>query len=77
MNFSVHAPPEYLNASSRTLDDKIYFAAQDGKIYVVDAGSDWSVAATNDLGEEISASPAISEGRLLIRTDKRLYGFGG
>jgi hypothetical protein len=32
--------------------------------------------ATNDLGGEIFATPALSEGKLFVRTSEWLYSFG-
>jgi outer membrane protein assembly factor BamB len=58
-------------------DGKIYFASLEGKISVVKAGKDLETLSVADLGEGIQATPAISGGRLYIRTAKALYCFGG
>jgi outer membrane protein assembly factor BamB len=56
-------------------DGKIFFASEPGKITVVKAGPKWEKLATNDLGESIMATPAISDGRLYVRTREALYCF--
>ena len=40
------------------------------------AGADFELLATNDLEEWITASPAISAGQLILRTDSRLWCIG-
>jgi hypothetical protein len=47
-----------------------------GKVTVLKAGAQWEVLATNDLGEEVWATPAISGRNLYIRTRNALYSFG-
>jgi outer membrane protein assembly factor BamB len=56
-------------------DGKIYLASLEGKVSVLRAGRDWQVLATGDLGETIVATPAISDGRIFVRTEKTLYAF--
>ncbi len=62
-------------ASPVAADGKIYFASENGKLGVVEAGADWRVLAVNDLAEPCHASPAISAGRLYVRTQNALYAF--
>jgi outer membrane protein assembly factor BamB len=57
-------------------DGKIYLAGRRGTIYVIKAGKELEVLARNKLEEEITASPAISNGRVFIRTFDALYAFG-
>ena len=54
----------------------IYFASGDGVVSVLRAGDKLDVAARNDLGEPIFATPAILDGRLYVRTASHLYAFG-
>jgi hypothetical protein len=42
----------------------------------VQAGGKWQVLWTGDLEEQVIATPAIADGRVLIRTDQALYCFG-
>ncbi len=62
-------------ASPVAAGGKIYVGTLDGKLVVLNAGREWSVAQTNDLGEEIWASPAIAGGHLYVRTRAKLYDF--
>jgi len=54
---------------------KIYVASHKGVIAVFETGSKMKVLARNDLGESIVATPAIAQGCLYVRTEKRLYAF--
>ena len=56
-------------------DGKVYMASDTGKVAVLAAAGDWTVLRTNDLGEDVYATPAIAGGRLLIRTASRIYCF--
>ena len=47
---------------------KIYFASEQGTVYVVKPGAAFSVLATNQMGEVCMATPAISEDALFFRT---------
>jgi outer membrane protein assembly factor BamB len=62
-------------ASPVAADGKIYFASADGKVSVITATPKWEFLAVNDLGESISASPAIADGAIFIRTHSKLYCF--
>lgn len=44
--------------------------------FVVRAGTEFEIAATNNLGERITASPAITGDAMLYRTDSHLYCVG-
>ena len=55
-------------ASGVAADGKLYFADQEGNVYVVRAGPDFEILATNVMNDEILATPAISDGRLYFRT---------
>ena len=57
-------------------DGKLFLANEEGKMTVLKAGAEWEVLAVNDLGEELHATPALSEGRLYVRTRSSLYCFG-
>ena len=64
------------SASPVAGDGKVYFASREGKITVVKAGKGLETLSVADLGEDIQATPAISGGRLYVRTSKALYCFG-
>jgi outer membrane protein assembly factor BamB len=57
-------------------DGKIYTTSRRGVVTVTKAGRDFEILAQNDMGEEISASPAISGGRIYLRTFDALYAIG-
>jgi hypothetical protein len=40
------------------------------------ASGTWEVLGVNDLGDEVHATPALSGGRLYVRTRSSLYCFG-
>jgi outer membrane protein assembly factor BamB len=64
------------NSSPLASDGKIYLSNNDGKTFVVRAGTQFELLATNDLGERITATLAITGGELLYRTDSHLYLIG-
>jgi outer membrane protein assembly factor BamB len=55
-------------ASPVASDGKVYFASEDGQVFVAKAGPVWEQIALNEMGESVLATPAISEGALLFRT---------
>ena len=63
-------------ASPVAADGKIYMVSASGKVTVLKAGAQWEILATNDLGEECWATPAIAGNNLYIRTRNSLYSFG-
>jgi outer membrane protein assembly factor BamB len=56
-------------------DGKIFMASEPGVVSVVKPGPDWQVLQTNDMGEEIYATPVILDGRIYLRTKSALYCF--
>lgn len=64
------------NSSPVVGNGRIYVSDNDGKTYVVKAGREFRVLATNSLGERITASPAISGDQMIYRTDSHLYCIG-
>ena len=70
------APGDYY-ASPVAGDGKLYLVSQEGKVSVLKAGAEWEVLAVNDLGDECTATPALSNGRLFVRTRGSLWGFAG
>jgi len=63
-------------ASPVAADGKIFLVSASGKVTVLKADGQWEILATNDLGEEVWATPAIAGGNLYIRTRNSLYSFG-
>jgi outer membrane protein assembly factor BamB len=64
------------SASPVTADERLYFAGEDGNIRVVKAGPEFQLLADNKMGEPCMATPAISNGMILVRTQQHLYGIG-
>ncbi len=59
-------------------DGKIYYAARSGEVFVLQAGPEFKLLATNRFADEgqLIATPAISDGNLLIRSSTHLYCVG-
>ncbi len=51
-------------------DGRVYFFSVEGKCTVVSAGSRFEKLTENDIGDEIVASPAVSDGMIYIRGKK-------
>jgi outer membrane protein assembly factor BamB len=61
------------NSSPVASDGRIYLSNNDGDTFVVKAGREFELLATNSLGERITASPAVSGSDLFYRTDSHVY----
>ena len=57
-------------------DGKLYFSSEDGEVFVVKAGPKYEFLGTNPVGEVIMATPAISDGLVIVRGLKHFYAFG-
>ncbi len=68
--------PATFTASPVACDGKILLTSEDGDTFVIKAGPKHEVLATNSLEEPVYASPAVSQGLLLIRGEKNLYCIG-
>ena len=60
------------SASPIAADGRIYLTSEDGDIFVIKAGAEYELLATNRMGEVCLATPAISEGQIFIRTTGHL-----
>jgi outer membrane protein assembly factor BamB len=69
------APGHYV-ASPVAADGRIYAASEPGGVVVFRAGDTLEVLARNDLGESITATPAIADNKLYVRTSRNLWAFG-
>jgi len=56
--------------------NRIYFFEDSGKCTIVENGSQFKVITVNDLNELVQTTPAISDGRLFVRTDTHLMCIG-
>ncbi|MGH9940860.1 MAG: PQQ-binding-like beta-propeller repeat protein [Pyrinomonadaceae bacterium] len=66
--------PSTFSASPVAADGKIYLASEDGDVYVVKAGPKYELLGTNPMGEALMATPAISDGMLIVRAQNFVYG---
>ena len=64
------------SASPVAADGKMYLPGEDGEIFVVKAGPEFELLATNDMGELLMASPALSEGVMYVRAQHHLFAIG-
>jgi outer membrane protein assembly factor BamB len=64
------------NSSPVAGDGVLYLSNNAGTTFVVKAGKAFALLSTNQLGERITASPAISGSELIYRTDSHLYCIG-
>ena len=63
-------------ASPVASEGKIYLASEDGDVFVVKAGPKYELLSKNPVGEVMMATPAISDGLVIVRTVSNLYAFG-
>jgi outer membrane protein assembly factor BamB len=64
------------SASAVAADGRIYYTGETGDVYVVAAGPEFKVLATNSLGEICMATPALSEGAMYFRGQDHLIAIG-
>ena len=64
------------SASPVIANGNAYICSQEGVITVFQTGKEGKVLATNDLGQPINATPAISGDTIFVRTDTHLHAFG-
>jgi outer membrane protein assembly factor BamB len=65
--------PARFMASPVAFEGKILLLSEEGDTFVVRSGPKHEILGVNKLGEAAYASPAISNGRILIRTETALY----
>jgi outer membrane protein assembly factor BamB len=49
-------------------DGRLYFASETGEVYVLRAGPEQALLTTNVMDEVVMATPAISDGLMVVRT---------
>jgi outer membrane protein assembly factor BamB len=64
------------SASPVAADGRLYVSSEDGEIFVVTAADGLAPVAKNDMKEVVMATPAISDGLIVVRTLGHLYGIG-
>lgn len=61
------------SASPVAADGRLYLASEDGDVFVVKAGRKFELLATNSIGQPLMATPAISDGLLIVRAANLVY----
>jgi outer membrane protein assembly factor BamB len=64
------------SASPVAADGRLYFASEDGDVLVVAAGPKFELLATNSMGQPLMATPALSDGLMLVRGERDLFAVG-
>jgi outer membrane protein assembly factor BamB len=72
----VPAPGTFM-ASPVAFDGKLMLTSIDGDSYIIKAGAVHEVLASNSIGEPAASTPAIAQGRILIRGKEHLFCIGG
>lgn len=63
-------------ASPVAADGKLYFASEEGDVFVLRAGPEYQLIARNPVNEILMATPAISNGMIYVRGQHYLFAFG-
>ncbi|MFN0103883.1 MAG: PQQ-binding-like beta-propeller repeat protein [Bryobacteraceae bacterium] len=63
-------------ASPVAADGKVYITSHTGKVSVLKAGPEQELLAVNEVEEEVLATPALADGRVIIRTKGAVYCYG-
>ena len=64
------------SSSPVAADGRLYFTSEQGIVTVVRSGSSYRELASNEMGEITMTTPAISDGIMVIRTVKHVFGVG-
>jgi len=64
------------SASPVASDGRLYLSSEDGDIFVVTAGPKFELLAKNSMGELLMATPAISSGKLFVRSQHHVFAIG-
>jgi len=64
------------SASPVCAEGRLYFADDDGNMFVVKADKNFELIEKNPIGEECYASPAFSKGQIFLRGSKHLWCIG-
>ena len=61
------------NASPILVDGKIYLFCTNGKVFILSAKSDFSLINSFETGEKMFATPAFTDGKIVVKTEKSIY----
>src|ERR1700754_1996630 len=68
--------PSSFSASPIAADGKLFLASEDGDVFVVKAGRQYELLSRNVMGQPLMATPALSEGMLIVRGQDAIYALG-
>jgi len=71
-----HEMERRINASPSLVGDKVYLLDAKGLMHIIATADGFKEVATADLGEPCRASPAFADGRIYLRSSKRLFCVG-
>jgi outer membrane protein assembly factor BamB len=55
---------------------RVYLSDMDGVTYIFEAGREYKAVGQGRVGEAVTATPAFVNGRIYLRSEKRLYCLG-
>jgi len=64
------------SASPIASDGRIILPSEDGDMFVVSAGQDFTLLASNPMGEALMATPALAGGVMYVRGERHLFAIG-
>lgn len=65
--------PSSFSASPVAADGKLYLSSEDGEVFVIKAGEKFELLATNPMGEALMATPALSDGSIILRGQSHVF----
>jgi outer membrane protein assembly factor BamB len=68
--------PSSFSASPVAADGKLYLASEDGDVFVVKAGRQYELLAKNTMDQPLMATPALTQGMLVVRGEHAIYALG-
>jgi outer membrane protein assembly factor BamB len=68
--------PSSFSASPVAADGRLYLASEDGDVFVVKAGRQYELLSKNTMGQPVMATPALAQGRLIVRGENAIYALG-
>ncbi|HSL54457.1 MAG TPA: PQQ-binding-like beta-propeller repeat protein [Pyrinomonadaceae bacterium] len=68
--------PTSFSASPVAADGKLYLSSEDGDVFVVKTGRQYELLSRNVMGQPLMATPALTDGMLILRAENTLYALG-
>ena len=68
--------PTSFSASPVAADGKLYLSSEDGDVFVVKAGRQYELISRNTMGQALMATPALTDGMLIVRAGDAIYALG-